>query len=359
MKINEIKVKIKDLVDGYHNDDDSVVGYGGDLDIRPKYQREFVYKDKQRQAVIRSVSRGFPINVMHWFIKPDGRYEVLDGQQRTISICQYIDDVFSVDGLYFQNLSPSQKAKIMDYEITVHICDGAYEEKLEWFEIINIAGVKLNDQELRNAVYSGTWVTSARSIFSKRGCPAYSVGSAYMKGAPENQDYLQSVIKWISENNIEDYMGIHQNDRNANQLWIYFQKVIAWVEMIFPNYRSEMKGQEWGLFYNRYKDIDIDPEDAEEEIKELLMDDDVTNKRGIYHYILSGDSKYLNIRAFTKTQKRKVYEQQDGYCAMCDKQFDFKDTEADHIKPWSEGGRTELSNCQILCKPCNRRKSNK
>ena len=88
MKIKLKKITIRELVKDYADDPErGVSGYGGRLDIRPEYQREFVYKEKDRDAVIRTVMRGFPLNVMYWAKKKDGTFEVMDGQQRTISIC--------------------------------------------------------------------------------------------------------------------------------------------------------------------------------------------------------------------------------------------------------------------------------
>ena len=90
-----------------------------------------------------------------------------------------------------------------------------------------------------------------------------------------------------------------------------------------------------------------------------MLDDEITNKKGIYSYILTKDEKHLNIRAFTDKQKRQVFEKQKGVCVVCKKEFDISAMEADHITPWCEGGKTDLENCQMLCKLDNRRKSNK
>lgn len=204
----------------------------------------------------------------------------------------------------------------------VYICEGTDSEKLKWFKTINTAGEKLTDQELRNAIYSGRWVTDAKRYFSKTNCVAYKKGHRYLKGSPIRQDYLETVIRWISgDGKIEDYMGKHQNHHQALPLWEYFEKVITWVECTFTKYRKEMEGIEWGLLYNRFKDNKLNPKEIENEIQKLLLDDDVTSNKGIYQYILTRKEKYLNLRSFTESQRRQVYEKQKGICFMCKEEF--------------------------------------
>lgn len=367
MNIELKEITVRQLADGYiDNAEGGVIGYGGKLDIRPPYQREFIYKDKQRDAVIDTVTKGFPLNVMYWAVREDGNFEVIDGQQRTISLCQYVEGDFSVmvgdipNQRAFHNLQDDEKNQILDYKLMIYVCSGTDSEKLEWFKTINIAGEKLTDQELRNAVYSGTWVTDAKRYFSKSGCPAYGIGSDYMNGSPIRQDYLETAIKWISKGNIEVYMSNHQHDPNALALWRYFQDVISWVEGTFTKKRTKfMKGVDWGPLYNKYKDQIFDTKKIEEQTAILIADDDVQKKKGIYPYLLTGDERHLGIRTFTDSMKQKVYEKQDGICVVCKNHFDISQMEGDHITPWHEGGKTVEDNCQMLCKDCNRRKSGK
>ena len=360
MKIELKEVRIRELVADYVDDGEGGVrGYSGQLDIRPPYQREFIYTGKQRNAVIDTIMKGFPLNVMYWSVRDDGTYEIIDGQQRTISIAQYAEGDFSLNEQYFHNLPEDKKTKFLDYELMVYLCSGTESEKLEWFRIINIAGVKLTDQELRNAVYAGTWVSDAKRYFSRSGCAAYGIGKDYLKGSSIRQEYLETAIKWISEDNIEDYMGRHQHDPSAVSLWNYFQSVVNWVEVTFMEKRPQMKGVDWGTLYDSYKDETLDPAEIEKEIERLILDDDVTNDSGIYPYILTREEKHLNIRKFSDRMKLKVYEKQNGKCVECGEIFNIEDMHADHITPWVEGGKTNEENCQILCKNCNRRKSSK
>ena len=294
---------------------------------------------------------------MYCAVRGDGKFEVIDGQQRTISICQYVNGDFSFNERYFDNLQDDEKEQILNYTIMIYLCSGTDSEKLDWFKTINIAGEKLTNQELRNAVYSGPWCSDAKRYFSKQGCVAYNIGSNYMSGSVIRQDYLETAIKWISENNIEAYMANHQNDQNAGALWRYYQAVITWVITTFIKNRNDMKSVEWGILYNQYKDVSYDTNNLESETRRLILDDDVTKKSGIYQYLLTGNDKYLNIRAFSESIRQKAYERQLGKCPICGEHFEISGMEADHITPWHEGGKTLDMNCQMLCKECNRRKS--
>jgi hypothetical protein len=363
MKIKLHEIPIRDVVEGYiDNAENGVVGYNGRLNIRPAFQREFIYKEKQRDEVIRTIMKNFPLNVMYWVKSDNGNFEVLDGQQRTISFCQYVNGDFSIDHNGFGNISQEERDQILDYPLMIYICEGTEREKLDWFKIINIAGVQLTTQELRNAIYTGEWLTDAKKYFSKTGCPAAAIASEYLNGSPIRQNYLETALKWIASRNgyeIEDYMAKHQHDTNCNELWLYFQSVINWVKATFPVYRGrEMKGLDWGIFFNKYSKNTYDPKELESKIAELIEDEDVTKHSGIYEYLLSGNEKHLSLRAFTPREARIAYQRQKGVCPKCEQTFTIEEMQADHITPWSKGGRTIPENCQMLCADCNRRKSN-
>ncbi len=360
MEIKLHTIPIHELCNGYNNsDEEGVIGYNGTLNIRPKYQREFVYKDEQRNAVINTIRKNYPLNVMYWVKNEDGTFEVLDGQQRSISICEYVKGMFSIDHKLFNNLTSDEKEQILNYELMVYFCEGNDSEKLAWFEIVNIAGAVLTKQELRNAVYTGSWLSDAKHQFSKTSCAATKIAGPYLLGTAIRQEYLETVISWISGGNIESYMSKNQHEPNANELWLYFKSVIDWVEVIFPKYRKEMRGLPWGILYNEFKNQKFDSKKLEEDIAKLMQDDDVTNKKGIYTYVLTREEKHLNIRAFSENMKREAYERQKGICASCNKHFEYSGMEGDHTDPWHSGGKTNAENCQMLCKSCNRRKAGK
>jgi len=368
MKIELQEISIREITDGYKdNGIGGVVGYGGKLNIRPAYQREFIYDEKKRNAVLETIKKGFPLNVMYWVKNEDGTFEVMDGQQRTISFCQYVNSDFSLDSKFFHNLTQTEKDQILDYKCMVYFCEGTDLEKLEWFKTINIAGEQLTAQELRNAVYTGPWLADAKLKFSKPNCAAYNLAKDYVNGSPIRQDLLETAISWINGGDIEGYMAINQHKPNANELWTYFKNVIDWVQLTFPKYRKEMKGINWAELYNNYHTNTYDTAKLETRIAELYLDDEVTNKKGIYLYVLDGLEKHLSLRTFTDAQKLQVYNLQGGKCPRCasqnkptkDKVWQIEEMEGDHIKPWHLGGKTDIANCQMLCKTCNREKGGK
>lgn len=371
MKITHKQIKVRDLYAGFKDSGDAgVVGFGGRLNIRPAYQREFVYKDDQRDKVIDTVRKGYPLNVMYWARNPDpaapaddllASFEVLDGQQRTLSVCKYVSGDFSIDEKYFHNLTDDQQDQILDYELTVYVCEGPESEKLEWFRTINIAGEKLTEQELLNAVYTGPWLSSAKTYFSKPNCPAYQLGSDYVTGSPIRQELLELALTWLSKGVPASYMAAHQHDKMAIELWNYFSSILNWVKATFPHLRKEMKSVDWGTLYDQHKDDKLDPAALEKRIEELMLDEEVTRKAGIYPYVLNGKERSLSLRAFPEKVKREAYTKQAGICAdgACPEKarlFKFDEMEADHVDPWHAGGKSILSNCRMLCKACNRRK---
>lgn len=378
MDIEPLRITVRELVkDYYDNEELGVRGYGGRLDIRPPYQREFVYDEKRRAAVIDTVRKGYPLNVMYWAKRDDDAecpYEVMDGQQRTISICQYVNGDFSIRDKGFHNLTDDEKEQILNYELTIYVCSGKNSEKLNWFETINIAGLELRPQELRNAVYAGPFVSDAKIRFSKTNCAAYNMAKDLIDGSPIRQDYLETVLGWKARAEstpddkltIKGYMGRHQHDPNAIQLWQYFTSVVTWVKATFKtkNRSKIMKGVDWGALYDEFHDKVLDIEEIEKEVQRLILDDDVQKKSGICPYVLTKDEHYLNLRAFSDGIKQKVYEKQHHRCANLncphgDREFELEKMEADHITPWSEGGQTIIENCQMLCRDCNRRKGAK
>lgn len=370
MKINPMEITVRKLVKDYKDDGEGgVTGYSGRLDIRPPYQREFIYNAKQRDAVVDTISKGYPLNVMYWAVRPDGRFEIIDGQQRTISIAQYVTGDFSVGDLFdwrdkrqFHRLQEDEREKILDYKLHIYQCTGTNSDRLKWFERINIAGVKLTQQEIRNAVYYAPWLEEAKRIFSRNGCPASDVGKGYVKGRVDRQEYLERAIQWINRGDVVGYMNRQEGTENApngKKLWEHFVSVISWVNATFTEYRKEMEGVDWGDLYREFKDASLDPVEIEEKVAELMKQESVTSKKGVYEFVLKGDVKKLSVRAFKSEIKREAYERQKGICPECEDKSKFKmgEMEADHIKPWVEGGYTIPGNCQMICVPCHVRKT--
>lgn len=377
MKFELREVAIRELYNGYKDEGEvgAVVGFGGRLNIRPEFQREYVYDDGRRNAVIRSIKNGFPISNMYWFKNEAHHniavimkeFELMDGQQRTISICRYVDGDFSVDGLYFHNLTKYEQEQILNYRLLIYVCEGNDKEKLDWFKTINIGGLVLTDQELRNAVYTGPWLSDAKRYFSRNNCPAEHMGKGYIKGDPKRQALLELALTWICLRDnctIEEYMGKHQFDSNAQDLKDYFEKVINWAKDLFPKpIKNEMVGLDWGGYYHVHGKKTYDKTIIARRVLELMKDKEVTNKRGIYRYLLDDDERHLQLRTFDDDDILEAYTRQKGICPMCVKEgykkthYDISEMEADHIIPWAKGGKTNGDNCQMLCKRHNGMKS--
>lgn len=370
MTIKQIEVTVGDIARGYiNNEEQGVRGYGGQLDIRPPYQREFIYNENEQQAVISTVLKGYPLNVMYWVRRSEDAecpYEVMDGQQRTLSLCEYVDGKFAYDFKNFFNQPADIQKLILDYPLTIYLCEGEPSEKLEWFKTINIAGKPLNEQEINNAVYAGPFVTDAKRHFSKSNCGAYRLGKDLVNGTPIRQEFLKKALEWMAEHETREgkpqsvvgYMAEHQHDPNANNLWTYFQNVLNWTITNFDmkKFKKIMKGLNWALYYDKYHSTTLDTADLASRISKLILDSDVQKQMGIIPYVLTGDERHLDLRCFPDDIKQAVWEKQHHICPSCQKEFDYEFMEGDHITPWREGGRTVIENCQMLCRECNRRK---
>lgn len=372
MTIKQIEVTVGEIVQGYINNDElGVRGYNGRLDIRPPYQREFIYNDREQLAVIDTVLNGYPLNVMYWVRRSDDAecpYEVMDGQQRTISLCQYVAGVFAHDLQYFYNKTEDVRKRILDYKLTVYVCEGEESEKLEWFKTINIAGKPLNEQEIRNAVYAGPFVSDAKLHFSKSNCGAYRLGKDLVVGSPIRQDFLKKALEWMAEHETRlgslqsavGYMSVHQHDPNALPLWTYFQNVLHWAISTFDmkRFKPIMKGLDWARWYDEFHEKSLDTDKMAQRMSKLMRDSEVEKKQGIIPYVLTGKESYLQLRSFPDDIKMEVWEEQHHICPHCHQEYDFEFMEGDHIIPWSKGGKTVKENCQMLCMECNRRKGN-
>lgn len=373
LKIEEMKITVGEITKGYiNNDEQGVRGYNGLLDIRPPYQREFIYNEQEQCAVINTVLHNYPLNIMYWVKRSNDAecpYEVMDGQQRTLSLCDYVAGKFSFDFKNFFNQPADIRKKILDYKLTIYVCEGEESEKLEWFKTINIAGKPLNEQEIRNAVYAGPFVSDAKKHFSKTNCVAYRLGKDLVNGSPIRQDFFRKALEWMADHETRNgnpqsavgYMSLHQHDINAMPLWTYFQSVLRWAMDTFnmKKFKKIMKGLDWAKFYDEYHEKVLDIKAMEKQIIDLIGDDEIQKQQGIIPYVLTGDEHYLDLRVFPDKIKLAVWEKQNHKCAICGKEFDYQFMEGDHISPWRDGGRTEVNNCQMLCRECNRRKGSK
>lgn len=392
MKITRKTITIEELAKGYINESDEdiekgVYAYDGKLCVRPAFQRSFVYNKEQENAVIDTALKGFPLNIMYWVDNGDGTYDCLDGQQRTISLCNFVDGLTSFKAKWFNDekntnlrnikrIDPEMYNRFMNYPLEIYVCSGTKYEQLEWFKTINIAGEKLYPQELRNASFASPWLTDAKRHFSRANAsssaksPAEEIGSNYTNKNANRQEILEQVISWRigikgkigpeEDEEICHYMEEHIDDTDASDLWDYFNNVIEWVEEIFPFGDKPNKGLktvQWGLFYNDYYNNDFDPDEMINTFNELIAakannELDISVAK-ICEYCITREEELLKQRAFSPYQRDTMYNRQKGICPDCGRHFLKDEMEAHHIIPWYNGGRTELDNCVMLCKECH------
>lgn len=381
------KLTIADICNGFvYNEYEGkgLFGWGGKLTIQPEYQRNYIYADgKKDVAVVQSILKGYPLGLLYFVKVSDDKYEVLDGQQRITSFGRFLTgklDIPDENGNYhkYSGLDDDIKNKINDYPLTIYVCEGSEKEIKEWFKTINIAGVPLNNQEFLNAIYSGPFVSAAKEEFSNSNNANIQKWSAYIKGEACRQQFLETALSWVSKGNIDLYMSSHRKDDNIKELKSYFNSVIDWISSVFSDVESSMRGLPWGELYEKYHKNSYNPSEVSDKLQELLSDISVTDKKGIYEYILDGcqNPKFLNIRIFDDRTKKSVYTKQTAeakekdisncpYCAMSGNQammkrlWKYNEMEADHVTAWSKGGSTDADNCQMLCKTHNASKGNR
>lgn len=377
---------IKDVCEGFvYNELEGrgLYGLGGRLVIQPEYQRNYIYADgKKDVAVIESIMNGYPLGLIYFNKVDDDKFEVLDGQQRITSFGRFVTNKFAVkdpNGMeqYFSGLSDDLRDKILNTPLTIYVCEGKESEIKDWFKTINIAGVPLNDQELRNAIYSGPFVTAAKAEFSNSQNSNIQKWSAYVSGTVNRQEFLKTALDWVSSGEIEDYMSSHRQDNNINELKTYYNAVIDWVSATFLDVKNEMCGLNWARLYRQYHNKPYDPNELSGQVEELYNDPYIRNRKGIFEYVLDGcrNPSLLDVRVFDDAIKRKVYTDQtirakefgESNCPLCaigheanrNKIYSLSEMDADHVTAWSKGGSTDENNCQMLCKTHNRAKGNR
>lgn len=359
-------------------------GLNGKLTIQPKYQRHYIYNDgKKDVAVIDSLLKEYPLGLIYFNKTKEGQLEVLDGQQRITSFGRFVTGkltiLFNGRETDFTGLPEEKKELILNSKLVIFVCEGEEGEILDWFQTINIVGVKLNDQEKRNAVFCGPFVDAAKTVFSNTLNANIQKWSHYIRGDVKRQEYLAKALQWISNSkgvSVDNYMSSHRYDTSILELESYFNSVIDWISGTFQM-DDYMCGLEWGRLYEEYHSNHYDLIQLNNRVRELLLDESISKRSNIYEYVLGGesDTKLLEVRLFEESTKKLVYARQTATakergvsnCPLCALGNDSNHTriykigemDADHITAWSCGGATSIENCQMLCKTHNRIKGNK
>jgi hypothetical protein len=379
-------ITVKDICEGFvYNELEGkgLFGLSGKLTIQPEYQRNYIYADgKKDVAVIESILKKYPLGLIYFNKISDDNLEVLDGQQRITSIGRYVANKFAIkdeNGMeqYFSGIAKSKQDLILKTPLLIYECEGTEPEIKNWFRTINIVGVPLNNQEINNAVFSGPFVTLAKEEFSNSQNSNIHKWSAYVSGTANRQDFLERALEWVSKDEIVPYMSLHRKDNNITELKNYFTSVVDWVSAVFKDVESEMKGLKWGELYESYKKQPYDPQKVSDQVKELYADPYVKNRKGVFEYILGGltDTKLLDVRVFDEATKKSIFSKQTqeaekkeiSNCPLCaignnsnkTRIYKINEMDADHVSAWSKGGKTDINNCEMLCKTHNRSKGNK
>lgn len=358
-------------------------GLAGRLVIQPEYQRHYIYEGGKDAAVIDSLLKGYPLGLLYFNVNGD-MLEVLDGQQRITSVGRFLTGKFAVivNGTEqtFSSLPKDKQAQILTSDLLVYECEGTETEIKEWFRTINIAGMPLTAQELLNAIYSGPFVTAAKTEFSNSGNANMQKWSAYVKGDPKRQEVLAVALEWVAAakgQSVDAYLAQHRNDSSIKELKDYFTSVIDWIGSVFTGSpEKEMRGLEWGRLYETYHSTAYDSAAIARDLDALMGDPAVTSRKGAYEYLLSGKKRpeLLAVRIFDDKTKRAAYAKQTeaandagisncSVCASVDNAnkariYKLDEMEADHVTAWSKGGQSGLDNCEMLCKTHNRAKGN-
>ena len=381
-------ITVRDICEGFvydKNEGKGLYGWGGKLVIQPEYQRHYIYCELNKEAaVIDSVLKKYPLGLIYFVKVAENKYEILDGQQRITSLGRFLTEKFAITDdnktkWNFSSLNPPEKELILNTTLTIYICEGEEKEIKEWFRTINIEGVPLNEQETFNAIYSGPFVTNAKKVYSNSNNPQMQKWQCYVNGNPKRQDILAEALAWVAKgkDKVDAYMAQHRYDDNISELQSYFDSVIDWAKGVFGAPYDGMKGLAWGELYEKYHSEPYNTQNVRERIEELLDDEYVKNKKGVFEYVLGReeDKTLLNVRIFDEhTKKRKYKEQTDeaeanghSNCPLCaignnsNKTHIWKlsEMDADHVTAWSRGGSTTIDNCEMLCKTHNRAKGNR
>jgi len=381
---------VKEVLDGFvfnELEGRGLYGLAGGLVIQPEYQRHYIYGDGRRDvAVIDSLLKGYPLGLIYFNVdSANNKLEVLDGQQRITSVGRFVTGKFAIKiggkEQVFSSLAKDDQQKIQDSGLLVYECEGSETEIKEWFQTVNIAGVPLNKQELLNAIYSGPFVTKAKAEYSNSGSAKMQKWRSYINGDPKRQEILEEALDWVASSqheSIDAYLAQHRHDSDIAGLQTYFASVIDWIGSVFirpPD--KEMRGLDWGRLYETYHSCPYKAAEIDEAVDALRADEFVKSARGIYEYLLGGETspQLLDIRLFDEKTKRAAYAQQTqaaeaagvSNCSLCalgtdnNKARIYKQNEmdADHVTAWSKGGATDLKNLTMLCQPHNRAKGNR
>jgi len=330
-------------------------------------QREIVYNLEKQELVIDSIVHGVPLPAFYLWKNEQGILEVLDGKQRIHAIRRFKENDLQYQGKIWKEMKPELQDAINACELSIIVCKGTEALKREIFRRINTLGVALNAYEVLNGLYHGEYL---------RGLTAYVTNDRDVRKIFEsnsrgkNQYAVLNLLKTLKRfDSIDEYVkGEQNNSFEKDQREI--SKYIRFVAEVFDKY-TELSIK-FNLALKYHKDVAIWKENRKEinsRIMRYLKSDDakLTDKAKEIEDIIQAVVKGISVddkRLFSQDDKlellRKATSENGKYaCAICGRWFADDELTVDHIEAWSKGGRTELSNAQLLCRPCNSKKNNR
>jgi len=390
----------------------------GQLDLQPRFQREYVWASKPElpSRLIESVLLEIPIPPIYFGKLPNGRWEVIDGQQRLTTLVLFVSNKFpltkvlrmsSLNGRLFRELSEDQQGKILDAGIRSIVIDtaGNTELRYEIFERLNRGSMQLNEQELRNCVYRGPFnellaelerdqhwrrvkgVNDPEPRFKER-----EMILRFFAFANRLPQYTGNLKRFLNE-----YMGqfAPREDATLKAHATLFRQTMQNVYAVFGNNSARLyeinprtKNGIWdaklsimafdiqaAALMNR---APIKVQQAAEQIRELFlftmltdteMQDAISKHTGSTVQTKLRFTKFCELvdpiiqgtvvePRFFDFQFREELWKKSHSCQLCKNAIhSFEDSTVDHILPYSKGGKTVPENAQLAHRSCNASKN--
>lgn len=384
------------------------------INTNPDYQRPSVWTKSQKQLLIDTILRDYDIPKIYLHKRSNDKFDVIDGQQRIRAIWAFYNNEFAlakdaedVDGIVISNKKYNElpieiTTKIDSYTLDFVVLDNQNEDEIREMFLRLQNGTSLKAQEKRNAMPGNmrnfVKLVANHNFFTK----VNFANSRFTHDLIAAQFCLLAINKRIC--NIKDKdlnnMYIEQatfNEHSQEAKSIF--KVLDYLNDMFPSKAPELKRYSvislfllimemmpnydirsrekdifnWFIAFEQNRAIDEQKEPENQDPKLVIYHERVSNSSDTYDSLLyrhnflkesllsaitdlpQKDTK----RIFDEAQRQVIFRKYSGICQVCGKACEWNNWEADHITPWSKGGKTVVENGQVLCPTCNSQKSDK